>query len=136
MHRCNASQLCRKKAAATNAENISEETQGFFVDPSFPAGDAVMSVLRRHLASEYSTLTRPQVTTDGTYDYVRFFAGWGIDHGFESVYWRYLIFAKKRNQEWSAARVFDTGSLPMTPFEGPFKLLEEKGEELGKPVQR
>ncbi len=91
-----------------------------------------MKVLRHHLSSDYIALTRPQSASDGSYDYVRFFAGFNIAGGFESVTWRYLVFAKKKDQKWSEARVFDAGRLPMAPFAGPMDLLEREGRELGE----
>jgi hypothetical protein len=124
-------------ACATTSEPAptpSSGPTGFFVDPAFPHGDAVMTLMRRLFPkTKYISLTRVTLTQDATHDFAEFFVGRGIDHSFESVYYRHFIFAKKKTEDWSKARVFDKGFLGYKPFSGPIELLEAKGWENGKP---
>jgi len=91
--------------------------------------------LRRFLGpSRYLWLEPHGERSDGAYDYAAFRAAWGIESGFEGVYHSAVIFVKKRTEaDWSAARIFIDPRSFSSPFEGPLSLLEEKGDEFGRP---
>jgi hypothetical protein len=108
---------------------------GFPVDPMLPHGDALMTLMRELFPhSKYISINGGWPGSDADYDYLTCGVSWGIDHGFESVYHRYVIFAKKKKSEdWSQARVFDQENIPFGEFNGPMKVLEKKGREFKRP---
>ena len=107
---------------------------GFHLNPKFPDGDSIMVAARRLLSEpNYVALSRFWIGSDADYKYVVFFTGWEIKGHFESIYHRYVIFAKKKaDRDWSNARGFLWPGDHVGAFHGPMALLEEKGEELGK----
>lgn len=120
--------------AISQTQPESESPSGFYVDPAFSGGEAVMALMRKlYPSSKYISLSRLRLTEDSAYDYAEFFVGWGIEGESEGVYYRHYIFAKKKSDDWFQARAFDKGALGYKPFYGPIELLEEKGWENGRP---
>src|SRR5687768_14431289 len=98
---------CSKKV--TRSETVvRNEDPAFSVNPKF-AGSASVIVAARRIFPESSHISLQDFWTsaDGAYEFVVFFAGREIKGGFESTYWRYLTFMKKKSDpDWSEARVF------------------------------
>ena len=93
-----------------------------------------MALMRKLFpATGYISLSDVAIGEDDTHDYAQFYTGWGTDYGPEPIYYRTVIFAKKKTEDWSKARVFDSGSLGQGPFVGPIDALESNGRELGEP---
>lgn len=105
----------------------------FFVNPAFPGGSSILEAARRAFPeSAHIVLYDFWLGSDAQCEYAMFFVGREIQGGFESTYFRDLIFAKrKEDPDWSRARVFDWPDAPRAPFGGPIELLELKGEEFG-----
>ena len=76
----------------------------------FSNRDAIVRLMQpRYPATRLISLGSVLITGDSAHDFAEFFTGWTIEHGFEGVYYRYLIFAKKKGEAWSSARVFTMG---------------------------
>jgi hypothetical protein len=94
-----------------------------------------MSVAREVFPeSSHIALTDFWTSADDTHEFVVFFAGREINGGFESMYWRYLAFVKKKDdRDWSNARVFDLPDNHAKPFGGTLKWLEQNSKERKRP---
>ena len=76
-------------------------------------------------------LTDFWLSADPTHEFAVLFAGREIMGSFESTYWRYLAFAKKKTaRDWSDARVFDLPDNHPSAWSGTLQSLEQAATEL------
>jgi len=127
------------RMTATQERPSPESGVRTYVFPGPPIGieEEASVALKACLYTRRVFLQNGKLGSDGTYDYALFFAGWEIDTGFEGVYYKYVVFAKRKaDRSWADSRVFiapkDYAQPFADPFDGPLSDLSAAGEELMK----
>ena len=131
-----ASTGCAKKETPPGTA-VGNEEPAFAVNPKFAGGESVILTARKVFPeSGQISLSDFWTSADSTHEFVVFFAGREIKGGFESMYWRYLVFAKKKtDRDWSSARVFDLLDDHPKPLGRTLEWLEKNAKELKAPNQ-
>ena len=108
------------------------ETAAYSVNPRFSDGASILLAARR----VFPRCGRIELgdfwtSEDERHEYVVFFTGREVEGGFESMYWRHLVFVKDRKaHDWSDARVFDVHENRPGPFHHTLTWLEENATEM------
>ena len=122
---------CAKRSPPSESA-ARNESAAYFVNPRFSGGASILSAARRIFPrSSRIELTDFWTSADDRHDFVVFFTGREIEGGFESMYWRHLVYVKDRAaHDWSEARVFDLRESHPGPFSYSLGWLEENATEM------
>lgn len=131
---------CLKNSPEVEQENAEWLSVGdpvpapYYVNPVFPGGSSILRAAQKAFpGSDSITLYSYWLGSDGSYEFALFYVGREVKTGWESFYFRDIVFVKSaEDPDWSNARVFDCPEVPRAPFNGPIEFLEEHGEEFGK----
>ena len=119
-----------KKQSQPEAATIKRDRTAFSSD-NFSESASIVSAARKAFPeSEQISLMDYWPSSDDTHDFVVFYTSREIKGGFESMYWRYVVFVKKKSErEWLNARVFDLPDNHPGPFSRSLGWLEQNAKE-------
>jgi len=127
----------RSSPSSTQAKTV-HQASAFEINPKFPGGGSIMLAAKKVFPeSREIALLDFWMSEDATHEFAVFFVGREIKGSFESMYWRYLAFAKKKtDHDWSEARVFDLReNHPWAMSEPSLAWLEHNAVEQKEPNQ-